>query len=56
MAFPKLQCPSAAVPSQPDQQSWARVLILSDSNSNDFFENNLIVYCILFYCEETMSL
>lgn len=54
VAFPKSQCPSAlgnpraAVSSQPDQQNWARVLTPRDSNSNDYFENNLIVYCILF--------
>lgn len=54
VAFPKSQCPSAlgnpraAVSSQSDQQNWARVLTPRDSNSNDYFENNLIVYCILF--------
>lgn len=54
MAFPKSQRPSAlgnpraAVSSQPDQQNWARVLTPRDSNSNDYFENNVIVYCILF--------
>lgn len=62
VAFSKSQCPSAlgnpsaAVSAQPDQQSWVRVLTPSDSSSNDCFENDLIVYCILFYCEETMSL